>query len=297
MKFATVLTLLRFKQFSKQILVLIPLLALGKSISPHDIFTSVSAAIAFGFAAGFAYIINDLSDIDSDVLDKTKVTRPYASGLVSQKSMISYGVVFLIIAFIITATIENSTSLLLVTILCYVLVNVIYSVFRLKRNRIIGICLVGIGFPLRFIFGSICLGLRFSPWAFVLLFQLAIFMLSGKRYQTSKRKAFADSSKIALMQNDLDFWLLSLVSLGSLFTTTYVGFVLNSASQHLWGANELLLSTIPVGLGILRYLEIVTHPEKFINSDVTNNFFKDRTLGFLGVVFTAILLIGRLTSS
>jgi 4-hydroxybenzoate polyprenyltransferase len=296
MKLKAILNLLRVRQSSKQILVLVPLLVLGKTISINDILISLRAAIAFGFAAGFAYVINDLSDVQSDVLDKTKASRPYASGRISKQSMVFCGLIFLSIALLLTISFEKSYPSLLAIILIYVVINVCYSMFKLKRNRILGICLVGIGFPLRFMFGSISLGLKFSPWAFVLLFQLAIFMLSGKRYQTSKRKLIIENSNTKFTQNELDFWLLGLVSLGSLFTATYVGFALNSSSQLLWGANELLLSTIPVGLGILRYLEIVTHPEKYLDSDVTNNFLKDLTLGILGLIFVIILMFGRISS-
>ena len=296
MKLKAILNLLRVRQSSKQILVLVPLLVLGKTISINDILISLRAAIAFGFAAGFAYVINDLSDVQSDVLDKTKASRPYASGRISKQSMVFCGLIFLSIALLLTISFEKSYPSLLAIILIYVVINVCYSMFKLKRNRILGICLVGIGFPLRFMFGSISLGLKFSPWAFVLLFQLAIFMLSGKRYQTSKRKLIIENSNTKFTQNELDFWLLGLVSLGSLFTATYVGFALNSSSQLLWGANELLLSTIPVGLGILRDLEIVTHPEKYLDSDVTNNFLKDLTLGILGLIFVIILMFGRISS-
>jgi 4-hydroxybenzoate polyprenyltransferase len=175
----------------------------------------------------------------------------------------------------------------------YLLINISYSRFKLKRFKIIGLTIVAIGFPLRFMFGSLALNLAISDWGVVLLFQLALFMLAGKRYQTQKRHNIAQ--QFATMKNsETDFWLFALVLLGSLFTASYVGFIQGTDQIATWGKGPLLVSTIPLGLGLLRYLEIVTHPEHFKTMDATEGAVRDSFLRLIVVVYLFTLSFNKL---
>jgi predicted ABC-type exoprotein transport system permease subunit len=161
----------------------------------------------------------------------------------------------------------------------------------LSSLSLVFVVIVGVCFPLRFVYGSLALNFPFSPWGFVLLFQLAVFMLAGKRYQTNKRRRAP--SKNLTTNSELDFWLLALVSLGALFSSSYIGFVMNQENQLQWGFEPLLISTVPIGLGILRYLEIVTHPDMYKDSDATESMLKDKFLIFLVLLFSGVLSYGR----
>jgi 4-hydroxybenzoate polyprenyltransferase len=286
------LRLLRPKQFLKQSLVVFPIIALGKSLNLEAFYNTLLAVLAFIFASGFVYVINDLKDQKSDIKDITKKSRPYASGLISESYMKISGAVFFLISISITFLIQSNFLILLSIILLYCFLNYCYSSLYLKRFKIIGITIVAIGFPLRFIFGTVALSLPLSPWGFILLFQLATFMLAGKRYQTVKRKQDQKNSN-HFWGGEQDFWILSLVSLGALFSSSYVGFISVEANQKIWGTGPLLFSTIPLGLGILRYLEIVTHQNMYRNADATESMVKDKLLIFLAAVFTIILAFGR----
>jgi decaprenyl-phosphate phosphoribosyltransferase len=291
MNYLALLELLRPKQISKQVVVFLPIIAIGSSINLSKFLSSLTAVCSFALASGFVYVVNDLSDLLGDQNDPTKAKRPYASGRVTSLQMYVSGIIFFLGSIIIAFVIGTNFLGLITIILFYCLINLFYSVFHLKDYKIIGLVIVGLGFPLRFIFGSLALGLPLSPWGFVLLFQLAVFMLAGKRYQTNKRKKFLKKEQNSIVE--LDFWLLSLVSLGALFSSSYVGFTMSQENQVLWGFESLLISTIPLGLGILRYLEIVTHPDMYKSSDATESIRKDKLIILLAIIFSGILAHGR----
>jgi 4-hydroxybenzoate polyprenyltransferase len=286
------LSLLRPKQVAKQALVLLPIMSIGSEISWLNALETIKAVVAFIFASGFVYVVNDLNDFKSDQKDPTKLNRPYAAGKVSAKLMKVFGFIFIFSSLVLCVSADKNAFYLFFIIFFYVSINILYSVYKLKQHRILGLAIVGVGFPLRFIFGSLALGLPLSPWGFTLLFQLSIFMLSGKRFQTTKRHIIIH--KMAEKVNgELDFWILALVSLGSLFTSSYVGFITQTQNQAMWGTAPLLFSTIPLGLGILRYLEIVTHAEKYKSGDATEDVIRDRILIILMLTYCLIMIYGR----
>jgi len=290
-----ILELLRIKQMAKQTLVLLPVIATGSGVNLSNITSSFLALLSFVLASGFVYVVNDLKDVKSDQTDSTKAKRPYASGRVTSAQMILFASLFFVCAFIFALAIGENFLKLASILVLYCLINFLYSYFHLKEYKILGIVIVGVGFPLRFVYGSLALNLPLSPWSFVLLFQLAVFMLAGKRYQTNKRRRAP--SKNLTTNSELDFWLLALVSLGALFSSSYIGFVMNQENQLQWGFEPLLISTVPIGLGILRYLEIVTHPDMYEDSDATESMLKDKFLIFLVLLFSGVLAYGRYVHS
>jgi decaprenyl-phosphate phosphoribosyltransferase len=295
MRISAYFKLLRPRQFLKQSVVLLPMVASVGNWSLVELIYSLMAVLAFAFASGFVYVVNDLADLETDQKDSTKSQRPHAAGMINSKNMKYAGSVFLVFAIVLTSGFKENTLHMTAVLITYCLINLAYSHFHLKELKIVGLALVSLGFPLRFVFGSLALDLPLSPWGFTLLFQLSVFMLAGKRFQTAKRKKFIDSDFTP--NYELDYWLLSLVSFGSLFTATYVGFTMSENNQAFWGLGPLLLSTIPLGLGILRYLEIVTHPDLFIESDATESFIGDKMIICLALIFCSILAFGKFTSA
>jgi hypothetical protein len=194
---------------------------------------------------------------------------------------------------LLIASSEYWVKLLIITGI-YLLINIIYSAFGLKRNRIMGISMVAIGFPIRFLLGTVILNLPTSYWAFVLLMLLALAMLSGKRYQTIKRTSAIHEP--TNLQNEKEFWLLSLVIFCAMFGAAYAGFISASETQVIWGRTYLLLSTIPIALGLVRYLEIVTHPEIFMQQDATEGVVRDFLTLLIGLSYICLMLIGRVTT-
>jgi 4-hydroxybenzoate polyprenyltransferase len=71
---------LRLHQWSKNVLVFLPLLAAHKALEPELLFRTLLAFLAFGLVASGHYVLNDLLDLEADRRHARKRNRPFASG-------------------------------------------------------------------------------------------------------------------------------------------------------------------------------------------------------------------------
>ncbi len=249
-------------------------------------------AIAFSLVASSIYIFNDLQDLSADKLDVVKSRRPFAAGVISEKMGRVVGTLLLLAGFLtMSQTVGQNKQQVLILFGIYWFSNLLYSRFNLKKIRIVGLAIVGLGFAIRFSIGTFVLDLAFSTWAFVLILQLSMFMLSGKRYQTALR----GTSLTNVQESGLQFWLLSMVIFAAFFAATYSGFITDPEVVAVWGKEALIISTLPLGLGLVRFVELVNHPEKYLETDATESMTKDYLLLFLVTAFAAILFLGRLS--
>jgi decaprenyl-phosphate phosphoribosyltransferase len=287
------LKLIRFHQWNKQALVILPLIALGNTVQISDLGRLICVAIAFSFVASSVYILNDLQDLSQDKLDAVKSKRPLASGEISVQLGQLVGLFLLFSGLLLAFVANDKTNRLQVMSLffAYLVSNLIYSFFHLKRVRIIGLALVSLGFAIRFSIGTFVIELEFSTWAFVLIIQLAMFMLSGKRFQTFLRSPLTKNREL-----ELQFWLLSMVTFAAFFAATYSGFISDPEVVAVWGKEALIASVLPLGIGLVRFVELVIHSEKYQDVDATESMTKDVFLLILVFLFASILFIGRLNA-
>jgi 4-hydroxybenzoate polyprenyltransferase len=281
---------MRVRQWNKQALIILPLIALGDEVQALDLERLIVIAIAFSLVASSIYIFNDLQDLAADKLDVVKSKRPFAAGVISTQKGKFAGVILLITGFLAMFQVVGQNRPQILTLFAlYLLSNLLYSRFNLKKIRILGLMIVGLGFAIRFSIGTFVLDLEFSTWAFVLILQLTMFMLSGKRFQTALRNSLTHTQEAGTQ-----FWLLSMVIFAAFFAATYSGFITDPEVVAVWGKEALIISTLPLGLGLVRFVELVNHPEKFLESDATESMTKDYLLLFLVAVFAAILFVGRI---
>lgn len=71
---------LRVYQWSKNLLVLVPLLTAHRWFDPVSLFGAAMAFIAFGLCASGVYLLNDLLDLTPDRQHARKRRRPFAAG-------------------------------------------------------------------------------------------------------------------------------------------------------------------------------------------------------------------------
>jgi len=284
---------LRVHQWNKQALIFLPLISLGDMVRISDLLNLLSIALAFSLISSSIYLFNDLNDLASDRLDPIKSQRPLANGSISVKKVKVIGVILALIGFpiVFINTTDANRNPIVSLFISYLFLNLLYSHFHLKKHRIIGLIFVALGFAIRFSIGTYTLNLAFSTWAFVLIIQLAMFMLSGKRFQNILASAAVDNR-----EHGLQFWLLSMVTFAAFFAATYAGFITDPEVVKIWGKEALIISILPIGIGLVRFVELVIHPEKFPISDVTESMTKDPFLLMLVFAFAFILLFGRLSA-
>jgi len=174
------LKLFRPHQWSKNILILLPLVASHEVSEWPLLRAALTACLAFCFIASGVYAFNDAVDAESDRQHKTKKYRPVASGEISVQQAFGLSF-FLICAGLATAAAINFA--VLVCVVTYVLANLLYTQV-LKRVLMLDVlCLTGF-YLLRIATGHAATAVEYSPWllAFVLFlfFSLALMKRSSE---------------------------------------------------------------------------------------------------------------------
>ena len=136
------------------------------------------AALAFCFASAFAYIINDIRDRESDRQHPQKKFRPLASDKISTRAaIIEAAVLFLTGVFLA----RSQSVILLIIVMLYIMLQISYTIF-LKHKALIDVICIALGFVLRTTSGAVAIKVEISPWLFICMFTLCLFMGFCKRY-------------------------------------------------------------------------------------------------------------------
>ncbi len=214
---------------------------------------TIGGFVLLCMAASAVYLINDLADLEQDRQHPTKRLRPLASGALSmavgRAAAIILGVGSLGLGF----ALGPGFGLILLT---YLGTNLLYS-FYLKHIPIIDVLVLASGFVLRVAAGVVLITVqRFSPWMYVCVTLLALFIGLGKR--RAEMVLLADSANSH--RRVLDGYTLPYIDhlLTIVSSTTIVAYSLYTFSADNLPANHLMMLTIPfVIYGIFRYLYLI----------------------------------------
>lgn len=252
-------TLIRFKQYIKNIFVFAPLffsLEIATFVNIKDVFL---AFISFCFSASFIYILNDLLDAPSDREHPTKKLRPIASGLVNKQTAIIIMSIFLILSFFIASLINISCVVILSS---YIFLNICYCL-KLKHVVILDAFCIAAGFILRLLIGSQASSISLSHWIIIMTFLLALFLAFAKRrddvliFETTGKRM-----RKVIEGYNLEFLNSIMSIMCSVTLVAYIQYVTSFEIVEKWGTQNLYLTTIFVLLGILRYLKITIIDKK-----------------------------------
>jgi 4-hydroxybenzoate polyprenyltransferase len=153
---------------------------------------AVGAFAAFCFISGAIYLINDVADRHRDVMHPRKKKRPIASGKLSAAAAVISAIIALIIGLAICFGIDTVASKpqfpetypepygLTITAASYVILMLLYS-YLIKREIILDVLALSIGFVLRAAAGGFALDVRISPWLLATTLFVSLFLALGKR--------------------------------------------------------------------------------------------------------------------
>lgn len=171
--------LIRPKQWIKNFFVFAPLLFSGEFVHIHSVQLSMIAFILFCIASSAVYVVNDITDIRFDKMHPEKSKkRPLASGVLS----IYHALIILFVFYFIILASYNFYPSLIGILGLYILINVAYS-FALKKQPIIDIFCIAIGFVLRIYAGAVILMVPITAWMFATTLALALYLAAIKRRQ------------------------------------------------------------------------------------------------------------------
>ncbi len=217
---------------------------LGKSLIGFVLLCLISSTI---------YIINDIADVEADRRHPKKKFRPIPSGQLPVPIAAGAAIAMGLMALLASFALNVAFGWIMVT---YAIINLAYS-FKLNHLVIVDVLIVATGFVLRVIAGvPLVQVVRFSPWLYVCMALLALFLgFSKRRQELILLKDGTLNSRAILEEYNLEFidGMLNVI-----MACTIVAYSLYTFLAEGLPANHSMMLTIPFVLyGIFRYLYLV----------------------------------------
>lgn len=263
----SILKSMRPRQWTKNVFVFAALVFDGKLFRLQDLLHTLAGFGLFCLISSAVYIFNDLVDIESDRNHPVKKNRPIASGKIPFPVAIFTGIFLCLIALAIGYMLAWQFGL---TILVYFALMLAYSKW-LKHIPILDVLILAAGFVLRVHAGTtLILVQRFSPWLYVLMTLLALYLGFGKRRAeltllaedaTTHRKVL-DGYTLTLLDQFITIVSASTILAYSLYTF-----------DRLPGNHSLMLTIPFVVYALFRYLYLIQvkniggEPEEILLTD------------------------------
>jgi 4-hydroxybenzoate polyprenyltransferase len=265
--FRALLKTMRPRQWTKNAFLFAALVFDGKLFHLPDLLRTLAGFGLFCLISSAVYIFNDLVDVESDRQHPVKKNRPIASGKLPVPIAMIAGTALVVFTLATGYLLAWQFAL---TVFVYFVLMLAYSKW-LKHVLILDVLILAAGFVLRVHSGTTLIVVeRFSPWLYVLMTLLALYLGFGKRRAelallaqdaAGHRRVF-DGYTIPLLDQ-----FITIVS-----GTTIVAYALYTFFRP--GAPEALMLTIPfVVYAIFRYLYLVQvkqiggEPEEILLTD------------------------------
>lgn len=260
---------MRPRQWPKNIFIFAALV-FDKQLFEIDAFLRTLAGFAlFCLISSSVYIFNDLADVEADRQHPEKKNRPIASGKLPVSAAWVAGIAIVIMTFALAWLLSPGFEFVVVL---YFVLNMAYSKW-LKHIAILDVLIIAAGFVLRVHAGVTLIAVeRFSPWLYIVMFLLSLFLGFGKRRAELALLAHGAGSHRKVFEGYtlplLDQYILIVSG------TTIVSYSLYTFSAPNLPDNHLMMLTIPfVVYTIFRYLYLVAvkheggAPEDILLSD------------------------------
>jgi len=260
---------MRPRQWTKNIFVLAALVFDRQLTNPVSLIRSLAGMLLFCVLSGAVYILNDIADIEADRQHPQKRNRPIASGRLSITSAYIAAILITIVTLVLAYLLSPWFALIS---LGYFALNLAYSKW-LKHIPLVDVLTIAAGFVLRVAGGASLIHVeRFSPWLYVNMTLLALFLGFGKRraelnllaIDAKAHRRVLDGYTIPLLDQ-----LITIVSGTTIISYSLYTFFAPNVPQ-----NHTMMLTIPFVLyAIFRYLYLmqVNHagaaPEELLLTD------------------------------
>jgi len=249
---------MRPKQWLKNGLIFAAIVFDRQVTNPDALFRTVAGVVLFSLVASAVYLINDLSDVESDRNHAAKRHRPIASGALSIPAA-RLGAVLLLAVSLPLAYLLSPGYFLLTA--AYFILNISYSLW-LKHIAILDVLFLASFYVLRVVAGVALINVeRFSPWLYIATTFVALLMGIGKR-RAEMLKASPENGNIRKV---LDSYTLSYLDnlLLIVLTVTIITYSLYTFSAPNLPENHITMLTIPfVIYGVFRYLYLIQVEER-----------------------------------
>ena len=250
----TLIKTMRPRQWAKNIFIFAALVFDQQLLIADSFLRTLAGFFLFCLVSSSVYIFNDIFDLEADRQHPEKKNRPIPSG--ELPTSVAWGTGFVLVLITLSLAWLLSTAFMTV-LLIYLVLNLAYSKW-LKHVPILDVLIIAAGFVLRVHAGVTLIAPveRFSPWLYVVMTLLSLFLGFGKRRAElallahgagSHRKVF-DGYTLPL----LDQYIMIVAG------TTIVAYSLYTFSAPNVPENHSMMLTIPfVVYTIFRYLYLI----------------------------------------
>jgi 4-hydroxybenzoate polyprenyltransferase len=174
---AALLAALRPAQWTKNAVVLAPLVFARRATDAPSVARAIAATALFCAVSSAAYLGNDIADRERDRRHPVKRLRPVASGELSVATALAAS---LALAGAALATAAALGPKVLAWAAAYVALQALYS-RRLKDVPILDVFSIAAGFVLRVLLGADAIDVPVSHWLYLCTILLALFLALEKR--------------------------------------------------------------------------------------------------------------------
>ena len=255
---AALLRALRFHQWAKNLLLLVPLLLSHQLSDLQLVLSALVGFFSFSLCASSVYLLNDLLDLEHDRQHLSKKNRPFAAGDLSLTVGLFATPLLLIAAFLLSLLLPWQFSLVLFG---YYLLTLFYS-FYLKAFAIIDVLLLACLYTIRLIAGAAAISTVPTFW--LLAFSMFLFMSLA----IVKRVAELDNLRNQNKQeargrgyNEADLEPLTMLGSASGFMAVLVFALYINAEETriLYGTPEILWFICPLLLYLISRVWLLTN--------------------------------------
>ena len=281
----------RPEHWIKNLVVFAPLVFSKRIFDSQAWYGSVMAALACCFASSFSYIFNDIQDKELDRLHPLKKNRPIASDRLSVYAAVTSSLFVLFIGLFFAYSVS---LLLLLVVAVFVLLHILYSVF-LKHVALLDVIVIALGFVLRAGAGVVAIRGEISPWLFICIFTICLFMGFCKRYNevvTLGDNVDATNHRPILIEYTPEL-LTHLITLSAgIAIISYLLYGLSESTIERFGSNYFIYTLPIVVYAVFRFAMISM---KGLYSDPTDLILHDRPFQITTFVWllTAVVIIFR----
>ena len=266
---------MRPRQWTKNAFVFASLVFDGKLFHLTDFLRTLAGFGLFCIISSTVYIFNDILDLESDRQHPVKRNRPIASGKLPVPVAITVGILLALAALVVGYALAWQFALVL---LAYLSLMLLYSKW-LKHIPILDVMIIAAGFVLRVHAGSTLIVVdRFSPWLYVIMTLLALYLGFGKRRAelTLLVENASVPSQGGSFRKVLDGYTIPLLDqyINIVSGTTIVAYSLYTFFRPDAPSNHSLMLTIPfVVYAVFRYLYLIQvkhiggEPEEILLTD------------------------------
>jgi 4-hydroxybenzoate polyprenyltransferase len=251
---ANLLVSLRPDQWTKNLIVFAALIFAVRLFDPAALALATAAFLIFCALSGAVYLVNDVSDRESDRQHPLKRLRPIASGALAPSTALVSSAVLIAVGLAAAFALRRSFG---ITAASYVALVIVYS-RALKHVVILDVMAIAIGFVLRAVAGGVVIGVPISDWLLVCTILGAMFLgLAKRRHELTLLADGATGHRRILEEYDpylLD-QMISVVAAATL--VAYIIYCASPETAEKFGTQWLVLTTPFPIYGIFRYLYLV----------------------------------------